>query len=93
MTYLAKPKLHHPSLPKNALGYTRAIMKAPFPPYAPAVATIRSAQRSFKLVSSSTAAASHRQAVGIGCSSKTPTYFLGKLTRLQQCALAACPRC
>ena len=23
MTYLAKPKLHHPSLPTNALGYTR----------------------------------------------------------------------
>src|SRR6185437_12626886 len=23
MTYLAKPKLHHPELPKNALGYTR----------------------------------------------------------------------
>src|SRR6476660_4535038 len=23
MTYLTKPKLHHPSLPKNALGYTR----------------------------------------------------------------------
>ena len=23
MTYLAKPKLHHPSLDKNALGFTR----------------------------------------------------------------------
>ena len=23
MTYLAKPKLHHPDLPKNALGFTR----------------------------------------------------------------------
>ena len=23
MTYLAKPKLHHPSLPKNKLGFTR----------------------------------------------------------------------
>ncbi len=22
MTYLAKPKFHHPELPKNALGYT-----------------------------------------------------------------------
>ena len=22
MTYLAKPKFHHPDLPKNALGYT-----------------------------------------------------------------------
>jgi hypothetical protein len=22
MTYLAKPRIHHPSLPKNALGYT-----------------------------------------------------------------------
>src|SRR5206468_7124165 len=23
MTYLAKPKLHHPTLPKNKVGYTR----------------------------------------------------------------------
>ena len=23
MTYLAKPKLHHPDLPRNKLGYTR----------------------------------------------------------------------
>jgi len=23
MTYVAKPKLHHPTLPKNKLGYTR----------------------------------------------------------------------
>jgi 2-oxoglutarate ferredoxin oxidoreductase subunit beta len=23
MTYLAKPKLHHPELPKNSLGLTR----------------------------------------------------------------------
>ncbi len=23
MTYLAKPKIHHPSLPRNALGFTR----------------------------------------------------------------------
>ena len=23
MTYLTKPKIHHPGLPKNALGYTR----------------------------------------------------------------------
>ena len=24
MTYLAKPKLHHPTLPKNKVGYTGA---------------------------------------------------------------------
>ena len=23
MTYVAKPKLHHPTLPKNKIGYTR----------------------------------------------------------------------
>jgi 2-oxoglutarate ferredoxin oxidoreductase subunit beta len=23
MTYIAKPKLHHPTLPKNQLGFTR----------------------------------------------------------------------
>ena len=23
MTYIAKPKLHHPSLPKNKVGFTR----------------------------------------------------------------------
>jgi len=23
MTYIVKPKFHHPDLPKNALGYTR----------------------------------------------------------------------
>ena len=23
MTYVAKPKLHHPTLPKNKLGFTR----------------------------------------------------------------------
>ncbi|MFI5146479.1 MAG: 2-oxoacid:ferredoxin oxidoreductase subunit beta, partial [Vicinamibacteria bacterium] len=29
MTYLAKPKIHHPSLPTNALGFTRRDYEGP----------------------------------------------------------------
>src|SRR6187401_1846179 len=78
MTYLAKPKLHHPGLPKNALGYTRR-------DYEGAVSTLCAGcghdsisaaiiQAFFEL-----AIPPHRVAKlsGIGCSSKTPTYFLG----------------
>ncbi|HEV8503332.1 MAG TPA: 2-oxoacid:ferredoxin oxidoreductase subunit beta [Casimicrobiaceae bacterium] len=78
MTYLAKPKLHHPSLPVNALGFTRR-------DYEGAVSTLCAGcghdsisaaiiQAFFEL-----AIAPHRVAKlsGIGCSSKTPTYFLG----------------
>jgi 2-oxoglutarate ferredoxin oxidoreductase subunit beta len=78
MTYLAKPKIHHPSLPKNALGYTRR-------DYEGAISTLCAGcghdsisaaiiQSFFEL-----GIAPHRVAKlsGIGCSSKTPTYFLG----------------
>ena len=78
MTYLAKPKLHHPSLPVNRLGYTRR-------DYEGAVSTLCAGcghdsisaaivQACFELD-----VAPHRLAKlsGIGCSSKTPTYFLG----------------
>lgn len=78
MTYLAKPKLHHPGLPKNALGYTRR-------DYEGAISTLCAGcghdsisagiiQAFFELD-----IAPHRVAKlsGIGCSSKTPTYFLG----------------
>ena len=78
MTYLAKPKIHHPSLPKNALGFTRR-------DYEGAISTLCAGcghdsisaaiiQAFFELD-----VAPHQVAKlsGIGCSSKTPTYFLG----------------
>jgi 2-oxoglutarate/2-oxoacid ferredoxin oxidoreductase subunit beta len=78
MTYLAKPKIHHPDLPANALGLTRR-------DYEGAISTLCAGcghdsisaaiiQAFYEL-----AIAPHRVAKlsGIGCSSKTPTYFLG----------------
>jgi len=78
VTYLAKPKLHHPSLPANKLGYTRR-------DYEGAISTLCAGcghdsisaaivQACFELEIEP-----HRVAKlsGIGCSSKTPTYFLG----------------
>jgi 2-oxoglutarate ferredoxin oxidoreductase subunit beta len=78
MTYLAKPKLHHPSLEKNALGYTRR-------DYEGAISTL-CAGCGHDSISAAIIQACfeldlppHRIAKlsGIGCSSKTPTYFLG----------------
>ena len=79
MTYIAKPRLHHPKLPTNALGYTHR-------DYEGAVSTLCAGcghdsisaaiiQACFEL-----SLPPHRIAKlsGIGCSSKTPTYFLGK---------------
>src|SRR6516164_3267850 len=78
MTYITKPRLHHPKLPTNALGYTRR-------DYEGKVSTLCAGcghdsisaaiiQACFELDLSP-----HRIAKlsGIGCSSKTPTYFLG----------------
>jgi 2-oxoglutarate ferredoxin oxidoreductase subunit beta len=78
MTYLAKPKFHHPSLPKNALGFTHR-------DYEGSVSTL-CAGCGHDSISSAIIEACyeldlppHRIAKlsGIGCSSKTPTYFLG----------------
>src|ERR1051326_4400378 len=78
MTYLAKPKLHHPDLQKNALGYTRRDYDRP-------VSTL-CAGCGHDSISAAIVKACfeldlppHRIAKlsGIGCSSKTPTYFLG----------------
>jgi 2-oxoglutarate ferredoxin oxidoreductase subunit beta len=79
MTYITKPKLHHPQLPTNALGYTRR-------DYEGSISTLCAGcghdsisaaiiQSCFEL-----SLEPHRIAKlsGIGCSSKTPTYFLGK---------------
>jgi len=79
MTYLAKPKLHHPALPANALGFTRRDYEGPVSTLCAGCGhdSISAAliQAFFEL-----AIAPHRVAKlsGIGCSSKTPTYFLGQ---------------
>ena len=78
MTYLAKPKLHHPALPKNALGFTRR-------DYEGAISTLCAGCGHDSISAAIIQAfyeldiAPHRVAKlsGIGCSSKTPTYFLG----------------
>jgi 2-oxoglutarate/2-oxoacid ferredoxin oxidoreductase subunit beta len=78
MTFLAKPKLHHPGLPTNTLGYTRR-------DYEGAISTL-CAGCGHDSISAAIVHACfeldlppHRIAKlsGIGCSSKTPTYFLG----------------
>src|ERR1700721_995880 len=78
MTYIAKPRLHHPKLPTNALGYTRR-------DYEGAVSTL-CAGCGHDSISAAVIQACfeldlppHRIAKlsGIGCSSKTPDYFLG----------------
>src|SRR5271166_2033942 len=79
MTYITKPRLHHPKLPTNALGYTRR-------DYEGAVSTL-CAGCGHDSISAAIIQACfeldlppHRVAKmsGIGCSSKTPTYFLGQ---------------
>jgi len=78
MTYIAKPALHHPTLKKNAVGYTRR-------DYEGKVSTL-CAGCGHDSVSAAIVQACweldiepHRVAKlsGIGCSSKTPDYFLG----------------
>jgi 2-oxoglutarate ferredoxin oxidoreductase subunit beta len=78
MTYVVKPKFHHPELPKNELGYTHR-------DYEGSVSTLcagcghDSISASIIEACFELAIAPHRVAKlsGIGCSSKTPTYFLG----------------
>jgi 2-oxoglutarate ferredoxin oxidoreductase subunit beta len=78
MTYIVKPKLHHPKLAPNSLGYTRR-------DYEGAVSTL-CAGCGHDSISAAIIQACyelelppHRIAKlsGIGCSSKTPNYFLG----------------
>src|SRR6202012_2299243 len=78
MTYLAKPRLHHPLLVQNALGYTRR-------DYEGSVSTLCAGCGHDSIPASIIQACyelelpPHRIAKlsGIGCSSKTPDYFLG----------------
>ena len=78
MTYIVKPRLHHPKLPTNALGYTHR-------DYEGSISTL-CAGCGHDSISGAIIEACfeldiepHRVAKlsGIGCSSKTPTYFLG----------------
>src|SRR5438034_46911 len=78
MTYVLKPKLHHPTLPKNKIGYTRR-------DYEGKVSTL-CAGCGHDSISAALIQAfweldiqPHKVAKlsGIGCSSKTPDYFLG----------------
>ncbi len=78
MTYLPKPKLHHPTLQRNKVGYTRR-------DYEGAISTL-CAGCGHDSISAAIVQACweidvepHRVAKlsGIGCSSKTPDYFLG----------------
>ncbi len=78
MTYISKPKMHHPSLVRNKVGYTRR-------DYEGKVSTL-CAGCGHDSISAAIVQACweldiepHRVAKmsGIGCSSKTPDYFLG----------------
>jgi 2-oxoglutarate ferredoxin oxidoreductase subunit beta len=78
MTYIAKPKLHHPSLVKNKAGYTRR-------DYEGAVSTL-CAGCGHDSISAAIIQACYELDIlphqvaklsGIGCSSKAPTYFVG----------------
>jgi 2-oxoglutarate ferredoxin oxidoreductase subunit beta len=78
MTYLAKPKLHHPALRKNSVGYTRR-------DYEGKISTL-CAGCGHDSISAAIIQACWEMDVephkvaklsGIGCSSKTPDYFLG----------------
>jgi 2-oxoglutarate ferredoxin oxidoreductase subunit beta len=78
MTYVVKPKFHHPDLPKNDLGYTHRDYEGKVSTLCAGCGhdSITSAiiEACFKL-----SIEPHRVAKisGIGCSSKTPDYFLG----------------
>ncbi len=78
MTYILKPQLHHPNLPTNARGFTRR-------DYEGSVSTLCAGCGHDSISAAIIQAAfeldlpPHRVAKlsGIGCSSKTPDYFMG----------------
>ncbi|HYS46681.1 MAG TPA: hypothetical protein VEM35_09590, partial [Rhizomicrobium sp.] len=78
MTYIAKPKLRHPAIPVNRLGYTHR-------DYEGSVSTLCAGcghdSISFAIIQAcfELNIEPHRVAKlsGIGCSSKTPDYLLG----------------
>ena len=79
MTFVPKPAVHHPSLPKNDLGLTRRDYEGP-------VSTLcagcghDSVSAAIVQACADLSIPPHRFAKisGIGCSSKTPSYFLEK---------------
>jgi 2-oxoglutarate ferredoxin oxidoreductase subunit beta len=79
MTYIVKPKFHHPALPVNGLGFTHRDYEGTISTLCAGCGhdSISAAiiQSCFELD-----IPPHRVAKmsGIGCSSKTPTYFLGQ---------------
>jgi len=79
MTYIAKPKFHHPGLKKNAVGFTHRDYEGRISTLCAGCGhdSISAAliEACFEL-----AIEPHRVAKlsGIGCSSKTPDYFLGQ---------------
>jgi hypothetical protein len=78
MTYILKPQLHHPKLPTNSLGYTRATTRARSPRCCAAAATTRSPRALIQAASSwSCRRTRWPSSPASGCSSKTPDYFLG----------------
>jgi 2-oxoglutarate ferredoxin oxidoreductase subunit beta len=79
MTYIAKPKFQHPGLAKNAVGFTRR-------DYEGRISTL-CAGCGHDSISAALIEACYELAIephrvaklsGIGCSSKTPDYFLGQ---------------
>src|SRR4026208_550490 len=78
MTFIAKPKVHHPALQKNALGLTRR-------DYEGSITTLCAGCGHDSITAAIIQAfwelwiQPHKVAKlsGIGCSSKTPAYFLG----------------
>jgi 2-oxoglutarate/2-oxoacid ferredoxin oxidoreductase subunit beta len=79
MSYISKPIAHHPNLPRNALGLTRR-------DYEGSMSTLCAGCGHDSITAAIVEACfeldlpAHRIAKvsGIGCSSKTPTYFLGR---------------
>ncbi len=79
MTFVAKPRVHHPQLPVNELGLTRRDYEGP-------VSTLCAGCGHDSVSAAIVAACAelslppHRFAKisGIGCSSKTPSYFLSR---------------
>lgn len=79
MTYIAKPRVHHPGLERNALGLTHR-------DYEGAMSTLCAGCGHDSITAAvietffELAIPPHRVAKlsGIGCSAKTPTYFLGE---------------
>ena len=78
MTYIAKPKFHHPGLPTNELGFTHR-------DYEGKISTLCAGCGHDSITASIIEACFHlsiephrvAKISGIGCSSKTPDYFLG----------------